>query len=87
MFDPERVVAISQGLSAATPPVTWSNMVLDPEGVAACPPHPGCPPTCLHQPTNLRTKLRTKLREVAIFKTLTFLENLPKMLKLRATLH
>ena len=83
MFDPERVVAISRGLSAATPAVTSSNMVLDPEGVAACPPHPGCPPTCLHQPT----KLRTKLREVAIFKTLTFLENLPKMLKLRATLH
>ena len=31
MFDSEGVVAISRGPSAATPPVTWSNMVLDPE--------------------------------------------------------
>ena len=32
MFDPEGVVAISRGLSEATPPVTWCNMFLDPGG-------------------------------------------------------
>ena len=38
MLDPEGVVAISsRGLSAATPPVTWSNMVPDPEAGRSMP--------------------------------------------------